>query len=80
MDVTLVLLFGALASLVGAMILLASTGSALKTGVVGNDILDGGYRRDEQPLSYWYFVTTGTLGGVAFLGLAIFTVRVACGS
>ncbi len=78
MDISLVLLPGGLASLLGAMILMVATRSALRTGVVANDMLAGGYRRDADPLFYWYFVSTGMLGTGAFLALAVFAIRAAC--
>lgn len=61
-------------SLFAASSLFVAFCAALRTGVAATNCLTGGYRRDEQPLAFWYFAGISLLGSASFAGLAAFAL------
>ena len=71
MQTALIFLVGVVFSLIAICLSLAVTHSALRTGIAAPNCLGGGFRRDAEPISYWFFVSLSTLGAVTYFGVLV---------
>ncbi|MDA7979375.1 MAG: hypothetical protein MPJ50_11485 [Pirellulales bacterium] len=71
----LIFLVGVVFSLFATYLSLAATHSALRTGVAAPNCLGGGFRRNSEPIKYWFFVGLSMLGTVTFLGVLVLSLQ-----